>query len=382
MPKSVSWNRDEHTECKHRVLASYISVWFSILATKARRLLFVDGFAGPGEYEGGEPGSPIVALDAVKRHKDEGRLKDVEIDFVFVEKETRRADNLRAVLTAHSIHPDVRCHVMNGEFHDHAAQIIRRFQKHEEQSIPSFYMIDPCGVKGNRMDILGQIVENRGSELFISFMYEPIRRFKGEREFEEPLTALYGTDEWKRALYLGETPESKQFLHSLYANQLKRYGVKFVVPFEIWKGNRHMYTIYFCTGHRKGCNLMKESVWRVDPWGKFELHAHADQQLLLFDTDTEPLVRQLRNRFGIEWVSIEAVEEFVKGDETPFHLGHLREKTLRKMLRTGRLLRDPSTGSGFPVGKNVRVKFLDDAEGHSKACLVGGGRSLFDRTNP
>ena len=26
-------------------------------------ILYIDGFAGPGEYEGGEPGSPIIALE-------------------------------------------------------------------------------------------------------------------------------------------------------------------------------------------------------------------------------------------------------------------------------------------------------------------------------
>ena len=26
-------------------------------------ILYIDGFAGPGEYEGGEAGSPIIALD-------------------------------------------------------------------------------------------------------------------------------------------------------------------------------------------------------------------------------------------------------------------------------------------------------------------------------
>jgi hypothetical protein len=32
-------------------------------------LLYVDGFAGPGVYEGGEMGSPIIALRAALLHR-------------------------------------------------------------------------------------------------------------------------------------------------------------------------------------------------------------------------------------------------------------------------------------------------------------------------
>ena len=72
MPKSVLWSRDEHTECKHKVLGFYLDGWFPILGSQTRKLLFVDGFAGPGKYEGGEPGSPLIALDSVRKHREAG----------------------------------------------------------------------------------------------------------------------------------------------------------------------------------------------------------------------------------------------------------------------------------------------------------------------
>lgn len=43
------WQRDEQTEGKHIVLRSYLDGWFPILSRWNKRLLFVDGFAGPGE---------------------------------------------------------------------------------------------------------------------------------------------------------------------------------------------------------------------------------------------------------------------------------------------------------------------------------------------
>ena len=48
---------------KHLILQGYLEAWYPKLKF-ARRLVFIDGFAGPGEYLGGEKGSPLIALDA------------------------------------------------------------------------------------------------------------------------------------------------------------------------------------------------------------------------------------------------------------------------------------------------------------------------------
>jgi three-Cys-motif partner protein len=64
------WEAEPHTVAKHGILKSYFDAWTAILSrsTRSSELLFVDGFAGPGEYTNGEPGSPIVALNAVLNH--------------------------------------------------------------------------------------------------------------------------------------------------------------------------------------------------------------------------------------------------------------------------------------------------------------------------
>ena len=90
----------------------------------------------------------------------------------------------------------------------------------------------------------------------------------------------------------------KQFLHGLFAAELKRHGARYVIPLELWKGNRHVYTLYFATGSLKGCDLMKKSIWKVDPSGGFSFRGYAVGQTMLFGTDTEPLADQLRERFA------------------------------------------------------------------------------------
>ena len=64
------WRHDEQTEGKHLVLRSYLDGWFPILSRWNGRLLFVDGFAGPGEYigeNGARPWSRSTVSDAINR---------------------------------------------------------------------------------------------------------------------------------------------------------------------------------------------------------------------------------------------------------------------------------------------------------------------------
>ena len=208
------------------------------------------------------------------------------------------------------------------------------------------------------MELIGRVLENDKSECLISFMYEPIRRFHEQPAYERSLDELFGTRDWRKSFEIEEEPDRKQFLHELFAKQLKGHGATYVVTFELWKGNRHVYTLYFTTGSLKGCNLMKESIWKVDPSETFAFRSHVAGLGTLFGPDTDQLGRQLHARFGKEWTPIERVDDFVMSDETPFHLGHLRRSTLQPLERDGKIeVSRPSGGRSFVRGKGTRVRF-------------------------
>ena len=61
-PIETLWEIDPHTRAKHEILQRYLEAWFPILSSYHHRIVYIDGFAGPGRYKGGELGSPIIAL--------------------------------------------------------------------------------------------------------------------------------------------------------------------------------------------------------------------------------------------------------------------------------------------------------------------------------
>ena len=90
------WSIDPHTKAKHEILEYYLKAWFPILASTNKKILYLDGFAGPGLYQNGEEGSPLIALRTAIEHKLQTNFK-AEIIFIFIEKDLERASVLKKV---------------------------------------------------------------------------------------------------------------------------------------------------------------------------------------------------------------------------------------------------------------------------------------------
>jgi three-Cys-motif partner protein len=119
VPKETIWPIERHTSAKHQILRKYLDAWFPILGTFNKRVVYVDGFAGPGRYTGGEPGSPIVALEAALTHQ--AKLPG-ELVFLFIEKDTARADHLSAEIAKLPLTPSFKVHVEHGPSTTNSAQ--------------------------------------------------------------------------------------------------------------------------------------------------------------------------------------------------------------------------------------------------------------------
>ena len=97
-PRTTLWRLEDHTRGKHMVLRAYMNAWLPIILGTFERAMFVDAFAGPGEYENGEAGSPVIALKALAQHSAQ-RMMRGQIDYVFIEKDLDRSAHLEEVFS-------------------------------------------------------------------------------------------------------------------------------------------------------------------------------------------------------------------------------------------------------------------------------------------
>ena len=68
-PTETLWELDPHTTAKHEILRRYLGAWFPILNRHHGRIVYIDGFAGPGRYIGGEPQAHAYGRGRILVHR-------------------------------------------------------------------------------------------------------------------------------------------------------------------------------------------------------------------------------------------------------------------------------------------------------------------------
>jgi hypothetical protein len=148
-------------------------------------------------------------------------------------------------------------------------------------------------------------------------------------------------------------------LLGLFESKLAETGeVKYVRSFQLRTQDGEDYRLVFGLGHRKGLEIAKDAMWKVDPVSGTSYRATTESgQEVLFAprdlVDTSPLLAELRSKFGSDWFTIEQAEECTVFD-TPFRVGQLRRDTLGPAERAGVLQVERPGRSGF---KGARTRF-------------------------
>ena len=359
-PRTTTWSLEPHTKGKHMVLQHYMGAWLPIMTKWNGRVLFIDAFAGPGEYSGGEPGSPVIALRALIDHPARNQMQN-EINYLFIEKDPERKEHLDGVLSRLKGELPSNCNynVFKSTFDETLKSVLDTIDQQNARLAPAFVMIDPFGVSGTPMSTIGRILTNPRSEVYISLMYREMNRFLEHPSFAPHLDDLFGCSDWREAINVVDSESRKKLLFDLYKNQLKECGAKYVVHIELYEGQQLVYAIFFGTQHLEGCDKMKQAIWKVDPFGNFKFRGGQLGQLTLGESVTVDfglLEEAIQERFrGKEWQKIENVEDFVKSDATDFHSSHLRRKTLAPMEKSGKIEVERPTGKrhGFVPGTRI-----------------------------
>ena len=322
-PTSTTWPIEPHTKAKHEILRRYLGAWFPILSAYHGRILYMDGFAGPGEYRGGESGSPIVALEVAANHRKGIRG---EIIFWFVDERKDRIDHLQELLIRRTVPRNFIIKVSHGEFHEVLGIVLDELEKQDTVIAPTFAFVDPFGFSGVPMKLLHRLLRYPRTEAFITFMISSVNRFlkHPDPQIIAHMIELFGTEEVLKITAGGGDKMAN--LRALYQRQLKQ-AAAYVRYFHM-RDSRSLpiYDLFFAGNHELGHYRMKEAMWKVDPDGKFTFSDATDPaQLVLFTQDHTPsILDALCMRFkGGSDVSVSRIKKWVR-DETPFLDSHMK----------------------------------------------------------
>jgi three-Cys-motif partner protein len=321
------WPIEPHTHAKHLILERYLHAWLPIITSNRSRVVFIDGFAGPGSYEGGEVGSPVIAMQALINHAHRQSIKS-NVHFIFLESDRRRAAKLK--LTIAPLAPQLpigsTASVHHGTYADLLTQALDEIESNGKQLAPSLVFIDPFGVSGLPMSLVRRILRTRSCEVLINVMTGFMHRFIAAPEFEPHLDAIYGMPQWRQARELSGQARVN-FLRKLYVHELSRADsngkAKYVRLFSMLnRAQQPIYDLVFATNHPRGIDRMKDAMWKVDSNGGEQFSdATEPGQATLLDPAAlhdSALISMLRDAYAGQTVTWAEVEERIRN--SPFRI--------------------------------------------------------------
>jgi len=359
MAKSYSkvWKIEPHTRAKHDILRSYLNAWFPIIGRYSHRAIFIDAFAGPGVYEDGSPGSPIIALRTLLDHSALANLGSCTFYFLFIESDEKRFSQLELEISnLGSLPSNIKILTRNSGFAAVADELATLSRDKNQGLAPTLAFVDPFGISGIPLNLIAELLASDKSELLITFMADHLNRFARTGQIDKHCIELFGTDLFRNA-------QGISGLLDLYEKQLHDVaGFNYVREFEMLRADGHpAYYLIHATRSEIGVSRMKDAMWKVDRGSGISFSDRHDGQGSLFEGENVhvgPLRLALLTKFAGLQVEIADVAKFTLL-ETLYHPDkHLKTMTLKPMEADGLLaVVNPKTGrrlGTFPDGTIIR----------------------------
>jgi three-Cys-motif partner protein len=352
------WPADAHTLTKHRILKNYFEAWAPILShakgIQGSELLFVDAFAGPGQYSTGEPGSPIVAINAILDHP---LNMPRPVRFRMIE---RRADRFE-ILCGHvesmrsRIEASTKVAVdkpILGDCDTEIRKLIAERQVNGGHVGPALFFLDQFGYANVPMDLIRSVMAHAQCEVLSYLNCQRMNAYLSDETKWPTITAAYGDESWKPALSMVGAPRQRHLIDS-YKDRIRTLaGVEHVWSFSMFgKNNELLYWLIFSTNSLKGLEQMKKAMWKADDSGSFRFSDReaADPQGVLFFEDMksdEYHADELFKRLSGRSLAEAEMERFVL-TQTPFYKFKKAVQLLCKQKRAEKV-----------TGATWRVRFV------------------------
>ncbi|HEY8747796.1 MAG TPA: three-Cys-motif partner protein TcmP [Tepidisphaeraceae bacterium] len=289
------WKAEPHTIAKIEMLTAYLNAYFPILAQSKRGkpFLYVDGFAGPGEYTNHPVGSPIAAITAIKTAMSQLGTKWTagNVTCVFIEPDGPRCEHLRGRIKDLEDHARIKVEVKEKSFENGMAELRQQMPKPFSCDEPLFVFIDPFGATGVPFNVVADILSSDCSEVLINLDADGIARIfaaEDNNNRDDQLTGIFGDESWRSALPAHEAFDMLcRRVLELYKIKLRAIqDVQYVFAFEMQGFNNTLnYHLVFASRNPLGLVKMKEAMKTIDQTGSYTFSDGRIGQDVLFRFD-------------------------------------------------------------------------------------------------
>jgi len=320
-PDETVYEAEPHTRAKHTILCEYLKRWLPILSNQSRllgindRLLYVDGFAGAGEYSNNIPGSPLVAIQTALDHT---RDFPSPVHIKFIEKRRDRVEHLRRLISQRQ--PEIKNSKklvvddpIEGDCEEVIGHLIDEHERQGKQLGPALFFLDQFGYSSFSMELVKRILDHEVCEVFSYLNWSLLHPFMADQTKWSGISKAFGGDEWKDVLELQGKVKEGRFQEIYLAALRDRGGARHSYPFAMRdSSDRIIYWLFFSSNSLDGLDQMKRAMWKVDRSGGFEFSdKHVGSMGRLFSYDDKWLAEQLVAELDGKEMAVGEVREYV-----------------------------------------------------------------------
>jgi three-Cys-motif partner protein len=370
----------DHTRAKHRILTEYMNAWFPIIGQTAGRIIYLDGFAGSGDYVDGSHGSPVIAIECAKNHVLKAKMS-CEMVFLFTEIHKGRYEHLRQLLerlygkwdekteTFQGLPSNYKFGLTHGDFNEVTKGILKELEENGENLAPTMAFIDPFGYELD-LNLLARILKFRRCELLVTYMAGFIDRFASETKHRESIKrTLQVTDADLDKVSSNPNVRERELIWLRYFNDaiVSTAESLSTTPVQIYRlyfkmldlNNHTLYYLVYFTKSPKGIGAMKRAMQKVGRDWSYRFSDHdfdPSQNTILNYLDEQPWIRDeaeaIAKRFAGKEVSVEDVDSYILLET----IWVPRKGCLKMLAEEGRLdtVKGGQKKNTFPPGSVVR----------------------------
>jgi three-Cys-motif partner protein len=253
------------SKIKDQVLSDYMPPYLSKVAKLRRPIVLIDAFAGPGKFEDGTAGSPLILCQKAEQYAQN------QYKAIFVNREKKQHDKLSSVLSEFIEQGKV------ATIHGTAENLLAKVQN-DLKDHTVFLFLDPFGLRGCEFSVIEPFLRRNkaySTELVINLSVPIMHRLATRKavaegradtpqnqKFHDRLTRVLGGDYWKEILWDDlKSPEAKiEKVMEKYRNKILGYDFPFNGSCPVRENARTgiKYYITFCSRHQDAMLLMND----------------------------------------------------------------------------------------------------------------------------
>tara|TARA_R110002020_G_scaffold75065_9_gene191450 strand:- start:10103 stop:11218 length:1116 start_codon:yes stop_codon:yes gene_type:complete len=265
--KKSQINLLNHSEAKVKLFGDYIQKYLNIICNDGytKTIHIFDLFCGPGVYENGGEGSPIIALKKVKQtfyqFIDKREVKSPQIHCHFNDIDKERINTLENHIKENKLHyPNFGIlNLITKDYLEIVKELPSKFQKFKDTK--AFVFIDPFGYKEIKAEhILNLLDCNNNSEVLLWLPIQFMYRFSksGTPEVLENFNKQLGIEK-------EHLKNEWEYIRTLKDGFQKFMGNEyFVDSFTLKKEENTVFCLFFFSSHIRGYEKMLETKWDID----------------------------------------------------------------------------------------------------------------------